>query len=133
GLDLLGIVCGSEGLLGIVTEATLRILPRPPVTQTRVIGFDSASDAGRTVAEIIAAGIIPAALEFMDRRCIDAVEDFCAPGYPKHAEAILIAELDGMLAEVSDQVRGLSAIGRHCGATSIRNCSGESERARVWS
>ncbi len=110
GLDLLGIVCGSEGLLGIVTEATLRILPRPPLTRTLLIAFAEVSAAGRTVADIIAAGIIPAALEFMDRRCIDAVEDFCSPGYPRSAEAILIAELDGMPAEVCDDVRELSSI-----------------------
>ena len=133
GLDLLGIACGSEGLLGIVTEATLRILPHPPVTRTLLIAFSSASDAGRAVAGIIGAGIIPAALEFMDRRCIDAVEDFCSPGYPKQAEAILIAEMDGMPAEVGDQIRSVSVIAEDCGATGIRDCSGEAERARVWS
>src|SRR2546423_2177141 len=94
GLDLLGIVCGSEGLLGVVTEATLRILPRPPVTRTMLIAFATAAHAGKAVAGIVAAGIIPAALEFMDRRCIDAVEAFCAPGYPADAEAILIAVID---------------------------------------
>ncbi len=133
GLDLLGIICGSEGLLGIVTEATLRILPRPPVTRTLLIAFSGASAAGRCVAGIIAAGIIPAALEFMDRRCIDAVERFCAPGYPPDAEAILIAELDGMPAEVADQCRDLSGIAGQCGATAIRGCADEAERARVWS
>ncbi len=133
GLDLLGIICGSEGLLGIVTEATLRILPRPPVTRTLLIAFSGASAAGRCVAGIIAAGIIPAALEFMDRRCIDAVERFCAPGYPSDAEAILIAELDGMPAEVADQCRDLSGIAGQCGATAIRGCADEAERARVWS
>jgi len=133
GLDLLGIICGSEGLLGIVTEATLRILPRPPVTRTILIGFRSAADAGRTVAEIIGQGIIPSALEFMDRRCIDAVEAFCAPGYPAAAEAVLIAELDGMPAEVADQLAAVSSIADGCGATDIHDCSGEPERSRVWS
>jgi glycolate oxidase len=83
-------VCGSEGLLGVVTEATLRILPRAPVTRTTMIAYDSVRAAGETVAAIIGAGIIPAALEFMDRRCIAAVEAFCAPRYPPGAEAILI-------------------------------------------
>ena len=133
GLDLLGIVCGSEGLLGVVTEATLRILPRPPVTRTLLIAFDSAADAGRTVAGIIGTGLIPAALEFMDRRCIDAVEAFCAPGYPNEAESILIAEFDGMPAEVADQCQAVSAIAENCGATEITDCADEGDRARVWS
>jgi glycolate oxidase len=133
GLDLLSVACGSEGLLGVVTEATLRILPRPPVTRTVLLGFASAADAGHVVADIIAAGIIPAALEFMDRRCIDAVEDFCAPGYPANAEAILIAELDGMASEVADQLSSVTEIATRHGATAIRDCSGEAERARVWS
>ena len=83
GLDLLSVVAGSEGLLGVVTEATLRILPRAPASRTLLIAFDSVRAAGETVAAIIAAGIIPAALEFMDRACIAAVEAFCAPGYPQ--------------------------------------------------
>jgi glycolate oxidase len=132
-LDLLGIVCGSEGLLGVVTEATLRILPRPPVTRTVLIAFANASAAGRCVAGIIAAGIIPAALEFMDRRCIDAVERFCAPGYPPGAEAILIAEFDGMPADVADQCHAVSGIAENCGATATRQCADEGERVRVWS
>src|SRR2546423_2651458 len=92
GFDLLSVVCGSEGLLGVVTEATLRILPRPPVTRTLLIAFDSVRAAGETVAAIIAAGNISAALEFMDRRCIAPVEGFCAPGYPPEGEAVFIAE-----------------------------------------
>src|SRR5205807_510537 len=133
GLDLLGIVCGSEGLLGVVTEATLRILPRPPVTRTMLIAFASAAHAGKAVAGIVAAGIIPAALEFMDRRCIDAVEAFCAPGYPPYAEAILIAEIDGMPAEVADHAHAIAEIAESCGATGFRDCIDEADRARVWS
>jgi len=133
GLDLLSVVCGSEGLLGVVTEATLRILPRPPVTRTMLIAFDTVRAAGETVAAIIAAGIIPAALEFMDRRCIATVEAFCAPGYPPDAEAILIAEIDGMPAEVADDMRRLMEIAHGLGATSIRDCADEAQRARVWS
>jgi len=133
GLDLLSVVCGSEGLLGVVTEATLRILPRPPVMRTLLIAFDSVRAAGETVAAIIAAGIIPAALEFMDRRCIATVEAFCAPGYPPNAEAILIAEIDGVPAEVDDDARRIDDIARGLGATEVRPCASEAERARVWS
>jgi glycolate oxidase len=133
GLDLLSVVCGSEGLLGVVTEATLRILPRPPVTRTLLIAFASVRAAGETVAAIIAAGIIPAALEFMDRRCIATVEAFCAPGYPPGAEAILIAEVDGVPAEVDDDARRIEAIARRLGATELRGCANEAERTRVWS
>jgi glycolate oxidase len=132
GLDLLSVVCGSEGLLGVVTEATLRILPRPPVTRTLLIAYDSVRAAGETVAAIIAAGIIPAALEFMDRLCIAAVEAFCAPNYPPGAEAILLAEIDGMPAEVADDARRIAEIASACRATEIRHCEDEAERARAW-
>src|SRR3979409_369558 len=87
GLDLLSVVCGSEGMLGVVTEATLRILPKPPVSRTLLIAFGNVRGVGKPVAAIMGAGIIPAALEFMDRRCIEAVEAFCAPNYPQGAEA----------------------------------------------
>jgi glycolate oxidase len=133
GLDLLSVVCGSEGLLGVVTEATLRILPRAPASHTLLIAFASVRAAGETVAAIIGAGIIPAALEFMDRACIATVEAFCAPGYPPGAEAILIAEVDGMAAEASDEARGISDIANDLGATSVHECESEAERARVWS
>jgi glycolate oxidase len=133
GLDLLSVVCGSEGMLGVVTEATLRILPKPPVSRTLLIAFDAVRAAGETVAAIIAAGIIPAALEFMDRRCIDAVEAFCAPNYPRDAEAILIGEIDGMAAEVEEDARRIAEIARQCGAIGVRDCVDEADRARVWS
>jgi glycolate oxidase len=133
GLDLLSVVCGSEGMLGVVTEATLRILPKPPVSRTLLIAFDTVRAAGATVAAIIAAGIIPAALEFMDRRCIEAVEAFCAPNYPAGAEAILIGEIDGMAAEVADDAHRIAEIARACGAVSVRDCVDEADRARVWS
>ncbi len=132
GLDLLSVVCGSEGLLGVVTEATLRILPRAPVTRTLLIAFPTVRAAGETVAAIIASGVIPAALEFMDRRCIEAVEAFCAPNYPAGAEAILLAEIDGMPAEVADDAQRIADIATGCGATEIRNCEDEAERARAW-
>jgi glycolate oxidase len=133
GLDLLSVVCGSEGLLGVVTEATLRLLPRAPVSRTLLLAFDTVRGAGETVAAIIAGGIIPAALEFIDRACIAAVEDFCAPGYPPGAEAILIVETDGMETEAADEARRIGEIAREFGATSVHECATEAERVRVWS
>jgi len=133
GLDLLSVVCGSEGLLGVVTEATLRILPRAPASRTLLLAFDNVRGAGETVAAIIAGGIIPAALEFIDRACIAAVEAFCAPGYPPGAEAILICEVDGMEAEAADEARRIGDIAKNLGATSVHECETETERARIWS
>jgi glycolate oxidase len=132
GLDLLGIVAGSEGLLGVVVEATLRILPRPPVTRTLLAAFPDVPCAGLCVANVIAAGIVPAAMEFMDRRCIDAVEDYCKPGYPKGAESILLIELDGVEAEVADAAAAIGAIARGAGAYDVREAADEAERARLW-
>jgi glycolate oxidase len=133
GFDLLSVVAGSEGLLGVVTEATLRLLPRPPASRTLLIAFDTVRAAGETVAAIIAAGIIPAALEFMDRPCIAAVEAFCAPGYPKGAEAILIAEVDGTETEVAYEARLIAEIATDLRATLVHECASAEERARAWS
>ena len=132
GLDFLGVVCGSEGLLGVVVEATLRVVPKPPVTRTLLAAFRSVPDAGQCVADIIGVGIIPAAMEFMDKRCIEAVEDYCSPGYPRDAECVLIAEIDGIEAEVTDGVARVSAIARKAGAHDVREARDESNRARLW-
>jgi glycolate oxidase len=131
GLDLLGVVAGSEGLLGIVVEATLRILAKPPVTRTLLAAFPSVPDAGQCVADIIAAGIVPAAMEFMDRRCIAAVEAYCAPGYPRDAEGVLIIDADGILADVDDAIERIANIARRNGA-SVREATSEVERMRLW-
>ncbi len=131
GYDLLGVVAGSEGLLGIVVEATVRILPKPPVTRTLMAAFASVPEAGRCVARIIADGIVPAAMEFMDRRCIEAVEDYCAPGYPRDAEGVLVIDADGLASEVDDAMTRIAAIARGCGAT-VREATDEAERARIW-
>jgi glycolate oxidase len=131
GLDLLGVVTGSEGLLGVVVEAIVRILPRPPCTRTLLAAFHSVPDTGVCVANIIGAGIVPAAMEFMDRRCIEAVETYCAPGYPK-CEAILIIEIDGLPAEVSDGIARVSEIARASGAYDVREAADERERERLW-
>jgi glycolate oxidase len=131
GLDLLGVVAGSEGLLGVVVEATLRILPKPPATRTLLAAFESVPDAGQCVADIIAAGIVPAAMEFMDRRCIEAVEAHCAPGYPA-SEAVLIIDADGVAAEVDDAIARISNIARQNGAQ-VREATDEAARAKFWS
>ncbi len=131
GYDLLGVIAGSEGLLGIVVEATVRILPRPPVTRTLMAAFRSVPAAGQCVADIIACGIVPAAMEFMDRRCIEAVEDYCAPGYPKGAEGVLIIDADGIQSEVDDAIARIAAIARDIGAE-VREATDEAERARLW-
>jgi len=130
-LDLLGVVAGSEGLLGVVVEATLRILPRPPVTRTLLAAFRSVPDAGQCVADIIGAGIIPAAMEFMDKNCIGAVEDYCSPGYPRDAEGILIIELDGVAADVTDAVMRIGDIARKAGAL-VTEAQDEKDRAKLW-
>ena len=131
GLDLLGVVAGSEGLLGVVVEATLRILPKPPAARTLLAAFRSVPDAGHCVADIIAAGIVPAAMEFMDKRCIAAVEGYCAPGYPRDAEGILIIEADGISAEVDHAIERISDIARENGA-GVREARSETERAQLW-
>ena len=131
GLDLLGVVAGSEGLLGVVVEATLRLLPRPPVTRTLLAAFGAVPDAGQCVADIIAAGLVPAAMEFMDRRCVAAVEAYSAPGYPSEAEGVLIIDADGLKAEVDDAIARIGAIARRNGAD-VREATDENDRARLW-
>ncbi len=131
GYDLLGVVAGSEGLLGIVVEAKVRILPLAPVTRTLMAAFASVPDAGRCVAQVIAGGIVPAAMEFMDRRCIEAVEAYCAPGYPRGAEGVLIIDADGIKSEVDEAIARIAAIARGCGAE-VREAVDEAERARIW-
>ncbi|HWD26481.1 MAG TPA: FAD-linked oxidase C-terminal domain-containing protein [Rhizomicrobium sp.] len=132
GLDLLGVVAGSEGLLGVVVEATLRILPKPPATRTLLAAFGTVPAAGQCVADIIAAGIVPAAMEFMDRRCIDAVEAHCAPGYPRADGGVLIIDADGIKGEVDHAIAMIGDIARKNGAV-VREALDETERARLWS
>jgi glycolate oxidase len=131
GLDLLGVVAGSEGLLGVVVEATLRITPKAPVTRTLLAGFAGVAAAGRCVAEIIAAGIVPAAMEFMDQACIRAVEAYCSPGYPADAACILIIDADGLEAEVEDAMARIADSVRTLGG-SVREAVDGAQRARIW-
>jgi glycolate dehydrogenase FAD-linked subunit len=132
GLDLLGLVVGSEGLLGIVTEVTVRILPRPECVRVLLIGFTGVEDAGRCVAAIIAAGIIPAGMEMMDRPAIHAAEAFVHAGYPLDAEALLIVELDGPAVECTLLVDRVEGIARANGAASVRASTSDEERNIFW-
>jgi glycolate oxidase len=132
GLDLLGVVTGSEGLLGVITEVTVRILPRPPVARALLIGFPSSEAAGNCVAQVIARGIVPAGMEMMDRPAIHAAEAFVGAGYPMDAEALLIVELDGPAAEVDELVARVADIARSLGATTLRASADDEERARFW-
>ena len=132
GYDLLGLITGSEGMLGVITEVTVRILPKPLTVRALLMGFASNDAAGQCVAGIIAAGIIPAGLELMDKPAIHAVEEFCHAGYPLEAEAILICELDGPEVEVEELVGRVSEIAASCGATSARTSESEAERQRFW-
>jgi glycolate oxidase len=132
GYDLLGIVIGSEGLLGVVTEVTVRILKKPETARALLIGFAGSEDAGACVGRIIGGGIIPGGMEMMDRLAIRAAEEFVHAGYPQDAEAILIVELDGLRAEVDRLVDDVAEIARRCGARSIRTSASEQERALFW-
>ena len=132
GYDLLGIVNGSEGLLGVVTEVTVRILPEPETARAVLLGFPSNEAAGNTVADIIASGIIPAGVEMMDRVAIHAAEDFCKAGYPLDVEALLICELDGPADEVDELLGRVSEIAKKNGASTERVSQDEDERHLFW-
>jgi glycolate oxidase len=132
GYDLLGVVAGSEGLLGVVTEVTVRLLPTPQAARALLLGFPSVEAAGATVADIIAAGIIPAGLEMMDKPAIVAAEAFVAAGYPVAAEALLIVELDGPEAECAELAGHVKALAQARGADFIRVSRDEAERLRFW-
>ncbi len=132
GYDLLALLTGSEGLLGVVTEATVRLIPRPECARVVLAVFDDLTKAGRAVADVIAAGIIPAGLEMMDRPAIAAVEPFVHAGYPLDAEAILLCESDGAAEEVEEEVLRMEAVMRRAGATECRVSRDEAERLRFW-
>ncbi|HXQ41885.1 MAG TPA: FAD-linked oxidase C-terminal domain-containing protein [Candidatus Udaeobacter sp.] len=132
GYDLMGVVTGSEGLLGVVTEVTVRILRKPSTQRALLLGFASCEDAGECVAKVIAAGIIPAGMEMMDKPAIHAAEDFVQAGYPRDAEALLIVELDGPAVEVDELIARVEQIAKACGSTSPRVSRDEAERQRFW-
>jgi len=132
GYDLLGVVTGSEGLLGVVTEVTVRILKKPESARAALIGFAASEDGGECVARIIGAGIIPGGMEMMDRPAIHAVEEFVHAGYPLDVEALLIVELDGPRAEVDHLLARVEAIARECRAVTLRISNSEDERLLFW-
>jgi len=131
-LDVLGVMTGSEGLLGVVTEVTVRILRKPATQRAMLVGFDTVQEAGTAVSSVIAAGIIPAGMEMMDGPAINAAEDFAAAGYPRDADALLIIELDGPEVEVDALLERVEAIMKSEGATSIRVSTSEEERNQFW-
>jgi glycolate oxidase len=128
GYDLLALFNGSEGLLGVVVEITVRLLPCPQLARVVMAGFDSVKAAGDAVGAVIAAGIIPAGLEMMDRLAIRAAEDFAAAGYPRDAEALLLCEVDGTREEVDQHSDRISALFREMGASSITVSNSDEER-----
>jgi len=132
GFDLLALVNGSEGMLGVITEVLVRLLPVPETAQVVLAGFSSIERAAAAVGAIIAAGIIPAGLEMMDRLSVEAVEAFISPGYPQDAEAVLLCELDGGEAEVAEQMAAVKTILAEHQATSVAVSANETERLRLW-
>ena len=132
GYDLLGVMTGSEGLLGVVTEVTVRILRKPETARALLIGFPTSEDGGQCVADIIGAGIIPGGMEMMDRPAINAAEDFVHAGYPLDCEALLIVELDGPGVEVDHLLSKVEAIAAKNRATVCRASTSETERMSFW-
>lgn len=132
GLDLLALIAGSEGLLGIVVEVTVRLLPIPEATEVILASYDDIEKAGRAVASLIASGLIPAGLEMMDNAAIKAAEDFIHAGYPENAEAILLCELDGTREQVEDELNRAYDLLMSGGAGEIRIAAGADERKAFW-
>lgn len=131
GMDLLGVICGSEGQLGVVTEAWLKILPKPEGARPVLVGFGSNEVAGACVADIIRAGVLPVAIEFMDRPCIEATEAFCHAGYPD-CEALLIIEVEGSADEIAEQLALIRAIAMRHDPVEFREAQSEDEAKRIW-
>src|SRR5215207_1546509 len=132
GYDLLGLICGSEGQLGVVTEAVVRILRAAEGARPALMGFDSVETAGECVAAIIGAGIIPVAMEYMDRALIEICEAFAHAGYPLDVEAMLIIEVEGSDAEIDDMLNRIVAIAKPFNPKSLRVAQSESEAAAIW-
>ncbi len=132
GYDLLALLIGSEGMLGIVLEATVKLTPKPQTAQVVMASFADLTQAGNAVADIIAAGIIPAGLEMMDKAATAAVEEFVHAGYDLSAAAILLAESDGTPEEVSEEIAALQAVLEKAGARNLRVSNSEAERLRFW-
>ena len=133
GLDLLALLVGSEGLLAVATEITVKLLPKPPAARVVMASFDDVQKAGDAVAAVIAAGIIPAGLEMMDRPATRAVEEFVGAGYDVDAAAILLCEADGLPEEVEDEIAKVKEVLARAGATRLAVSRDEAERLRFWS
>ncbi len=132
GYDLLGLVCGSEGQLGIVTEATVRLIAKPEGARPVLFGFPSSEDAGSCVAEVIGSGIIPVAIEFMDKPAISICEAFAHAGYPMDVEALLIVEVEGSEAEMEAMLSNIIEIARRHGVSTIKESQSATEAALIW-
>src|SRR4051794_24061149 len=132
GYDLMGIITGSEGLLGVITEITVRILQKPETARALMVGFAQVEAAGQCVAEIIGAGIIPGGMEMMDKPAIHAAEAFVHAGYPLDVEALLIVELDGPSAECDHLIGEVEAIARRNGSTTCQISTSDAERLVFW-
>jgi len=132
GYDLLGVITGSEGLLGVVTEVTVRLLRKPETARALLVGFPTSEDAGECVSRIIGAGIIPGGMEMMDKPAIHAAEAFVNAGYPLDVEALLIVELDGPAAEVDHLIERVEGIAQECQASTLRISQSEDERLLFW-
>src|SRR6478672_11606240 len=132
GYDLLGLIVGSEGLLGVVTEVTVRLLKKPETARAVLVGFPSSEDAGECVSKIIGAGIIPGGMEMMDKPAIHATEEFVHAGYPLDVEALLIVELDGPKAEVDHLIDRVASIAKACRSSTLRVSNSEDERVLFW-
>jgi glycolate oxidase len=132
GYDLLALVVGSEGTLGVVTEATLKLVPEPEHVETLLAAFSSVGDAAKAVGSIIGEGVIPAALEMMDKLVIEACEKFMGLGFPLDAEALLLVELDGGVGDVADDLLRVDGVLKACGAREIRRAASDEERALLW-
>ncbi len=132
GMDLLALITGSEGLLGVITEITVKLLPQPEMARVVMASFDSVQKAGDAVGGIISQGIVPAALEMMDTHAIGAAEDFAHAGYPKGATALLLCEVDGTREEVEEDIEQVENLFKSFGADTVRTSQSEAERALLW-
>ena len=132
GYDMLGLICGSEGLLGVITEVTVKILKKPQTVKAALIGFPSHEDGGKCVSDIIASGIIPAGMEIMDKALIVATDNFSKAGYPRDVELLLIVELDGTVSEVEELINKVSEISKKNNSSNIKISQNEKERLSFW-
>ena len=133
GYDIMGLICGSEGLLGVITEVTVKILKNPQSVRTALIGFSTIEDGGNCVSDIISSGIVPAGMEIMDKALIVATDNFAKAGYPRDAEVLMIVELDGTKSEVDNLLKQVGDIAKKNNSNSLKLSKNEKERLAFWS